>query len=137
MYDRGTGFSLVAPLQSRNLLEVLEALSYHLMRIVGIPEILITENGKEFTLNMFQGFCYEFGIKHKFTCAYHPQANGLVERFYQALKQALRALEYPESWKKHSPFIILVMNNTVACNIHLLLISKHSVKQVTLWGRTR
>ena len=34
--------------------------------------------------------CQRLGSQHTFTTAYHPQANGMIERFYRQLKDAMR-----------------------------------------------
>ena len=39
--------------------------------------------------------------------AYHPQANGLVERFYQSMKASLRACCQSPSWISELPWVML------------------------------
>jgi len=46
----------------------------------GSPKILITDQRKNFTANLLHQLSETTGIEHRFTTAYHPQANGQVER---------------------------------------------------------
>ena len=41
------------------------------------------------------------------TTAYHPQANGLVERFHRCLKNSLRARLASDQWFWHLPWVLL------------------------------
>lgn len=54
------------------------------------PEILITDNGTQFTSDRFKQFIAEHGMTHVLTPVYHPQANP-VESSNKSLKQLLRA----------------------------------------------
>jgi hypothetical protein len=55
-------------------------------------ETIITDQGREFVNSMNDKLCDLLDIKHKPTSPYHPQANGLDERFNQTLKRALEKL---------------------------------------------
>lgn len=43
------------------------------------------------------------------TTAYHPMSNGLIERFYRWLKEALRASTLPDYWLENLPSALLGM----------------------------
>jgi len=66
-----------------------EALRRH-----GIPEQLLTDNGKVFTARfglgpgpvLFDRICRENGIKHLLTAPYSPTTTGKVERFHKTLR---------------------------------------------------
>ena len=45
----------------------------------GIPNTIISDNGKQFADNPFKDWCVKQGIKQNFTSVAHPQANGQVE----------------------------------------------------------
>ena len=47
------------------------------------------------------------GIKQPHTTAYHPQANGMVERLHRQLKDSLKARTTFPHWMKHLPFTLL------------------------------
>ena len=47
----------------------------------GVPEILISDNGKEFTAQDFEVYLRDLGIDHHRTTPMHPQSNGRTERF--------------------------------------------------------
>ena len=46
----------------------------------GIPEILVTDNGSNFTSSEFEEFLKSNGIRPVKTALYHPASNGLAER---------------------------------------------------------
>ena len=47
------------------------------------------------------------GVQHQTTTAYHPQSNGLVERFHRRLKGALRARLSGPCWMDELPVAML------------------------------
>nr|GFA41095.1 reverse transcriptase domain-containing protein [Tanacetum cinerariifolium] len=51
----------------------------HIVCRFGVPEIIISDNGKQFAKGIFIVFCQRIGIYESFTLVYHPQANGQVE----------------------------------------------------------
>lgn len=52
-------------------------------------EVLITDQGREFCNSLNDEICQRLGIDHRRTSAYHPQSNGLTERFNQTLITSL------------------------------------------------
>lgn len=58
----------------------------------GLPQVLVTDNGRTFTSHEFQKFLQANGIKHKVTAPYNPATNGQAERFVQTFKQALKRM---------------------------------------------
>ncbi|XP_071714616.1 uncharacterized protein [Rutidosis leptorrhynchoides] len=45
----------------------------------GLPNEIVSDNGKQFADNPFRSWCEELNIKQTFTSVAHPQANGQVE----------------------------------------------------------
>jgi cleavage and polyadenylation specificity factor subunit 1 len=41
------------------------------------------------------------------TAAYHPAANGMIERFHHQLKNSLKCEVKPEEWTQNLPLILL------------------------------
>ena len=58
----------------------------------GIPEILVTDNGFNFTSSEFEEFLKFNGICHIKTVPYHPASNGLAERAVQTFKSGMKKL---------------------------------------------
>ena len=56
---------------------------------MGIPHVVTSDQGSEFNNAMNAELMRSMGIDHRLTTAYHPQANGLDERFNQTLKNAI------------------------------------------------
>ncbi|GJU61626.1 reverse transcriptase domain-containing protein [Tanacetum coccineum] len=51
----------------------------HIVCRFGAPQIIISNNGKQFSEGIFLLFCQRLGILQSFTSVYHPQANGQVK----------------------------------------------------------
>ena len=59
---------------------------------LGLPKIIVSDNGTSFTSQEFQTFLKQNGIQHVRTSAYHPSSNGLAERYVQTVKQGLKKI---------------------------------------------
>jgi len=53
---------------------------------LGLPEILVTDNGPSFTSGEFDQFVKSNGIRHVKTAPYHPTSNGLAKQSVQIFK---------------------------------------------------
>ncbi len=56
---------------------------------MGCPETLITDQGREFVNELSSELYSIINTEHRITSAYHPQSNGLTERFNQTLSRSL------------------------------------------------
>ena len=55
----------------------------------GLPEIVVSDNGTQYSSAQFNDFCQQHCIKHIFSPPYHPQSSGQAERFVDTFKHAL------------------------------------------------
>ena len=59
---------------------------------LGLPEILVTDNGSSYTSSELTDFVEANGIQHINTVPYHPASNGLAERAVQTFKTCMKKL---------------------------------------------
>ena len=77
----------------------------------GPPVIMITDQGRQFESQAWRDLLDFLGTRRHRTTAYHPQANGMVERAHRRLKEALRAVQ-PAQWVDALPIILLSIRAT-------------------------
>uniref|UniRef100_A0A914UKM8 Integrase catalytic domain-containing protein n=1 Tax=Plectus sambesii TaxID=2011161 RepID=A0A914UKM8_9BILA len=90
------------PLKTKGAGEVLEFFEELCSRI-GMPKVLISDQGGEFCNKLLDGFCEANGIDHRMTAAYHPQSNGATDQANQTIKKQLRKIaeDNCNTWPKH------------------------------------
>ena len=74
-----------------------------LFSMLGLPQIAIvhSDQGQNFESTVLKQTLEVFGIHKSRTTAYHPQGDGLVERFNHSLLQLLRSFVQLESdWER-------------------------------------
>lgn len=72
----------------------------------GCPARITTDQGRQFEAQLFAKLSQITGTTRVRTPAYHPQANGLIERLHGTIKAAIRC--HPEnSWPQTFPAILL------------------------------
>ena len=104
--DYATRYPEAIPLRSIDAEHVAEELLKIFAR-VGVPEEILTDQGSIFTSQLLAEL-YRFLHVHPIrTTPYHPQTDGLVERFNQTLKSMLRkaATEVGKDWDKLLPYL--------------------------------
>ena len=85
MTDRYSKLALVAPLRRIYALNIAQEFCREWVYHYGQPTYLLTDRGTQFTSSFFGSVCETLNIKQAFKSAYHPQANGQVERFNRCL----------------------------------------------------
>ena len=73
----------------------------------GIPDILHSNQGRNFESTILLQTLEVFGITKSRTTAYHSAGDGLVERFNRSLLQMLRAyVQQHNDWEKYLPLVL-------------------------------
>ena len=106
-YDYATQYLEVVPLRNITASRVAKALIDIFARH-GIPEGILTDQGKNFTSALLGELYRLIGTRSLRTSPYHPQTDGLVERFNQTLKAMLRKVLKGEkrNWDHMLPFVL-------------------------------
>lgn len=55
----------------------------------GCPQRISTDRGRQFESSLFNQLTMTVGCQHLRTKSYHPQSNGMVERWHRTLKSAI------------------------------------------------
>ena len=82
----------------------------------GAPDAIHTDQGKNFESRLFSELCTLLGIHKTRTTPYHPQSDGLIERFNRTLRMMLtiHMEQCPEdTWDDHLPMLMLAYRSSV------------------------
>jgi RNase H-like domain found in reverse transcriptase/Integrase core domain/Integrase zinc binding domain len=105
--DRTTRWPEVVPLRSISAVECADAFTSGWIARFGVPATVTTDRGTQFTSAVWSCLCRTLNIQHITTSAYHPQSNGMIERFHRQLKQSLKARQCGTAWAEHVPWVLL------------------------------
>ena len=78
-----------------------------LFSMLGLPQIVHSDQGQNFESTVLKQTLEAFDICKSRTTTYHPQGDGLVERFNCSLLQLLRSFVQSESdWERYLPLVL-------------------------------
>ena len=82
--------------------------------MVGVPEALLSDRGTNLLSHLMRDVCELLGIEKLNTTAYHPQCNGLVERFNRTLKTMIRkhVSKFGVQWDTYLHGLVWAYRNT-------------------------
>lgn len=106
MKDRFTRWPEVSPMEDSTAVTVAKTIVREWISRYGIPLKITVDQGRQFESDLFHELNELLGTQHLRTSSYHPQANGLIERFHRTLKAAIMAHE-ASNWVDKLPLIML------------------------------
>lgn len=72
----------------------------------GCPIRITTDQGRQFESSLFTNLMKLLGIHRVRTTPYHPQSNGIVERWHRSLKASLMARAEQGNWVNELPTVL-------------------------------
>jgi hypothetical protein len=110
--DRTTRWLEAIPLRATAAADVADAFVSGWVARFGLPAVITSDRGVQFTSALWAAAMKLLGIKHQMSTAFHPQSNGLVERAHRRLKEALKAKLAGGDWPSHLPWILLGLRSS-------------------------
>lgn len=111
--DRFTRWPIAVPISDITSESVARTFIQHWVANFGTPAIITTDRGPQFQSSLFRDLTKFLGCQHIRTTAYHPSANGMVERFHRQLKAALASQPDPTKWSENLPLVLLGIRSCV------------------------
>ena len=92
--------------------ECVDSFIRHWVSWFGTPEHVYTDRGSQFSSPLWSQMYRFLGTQaHRFT-AYHPQAQGPIERLNRTLKTSFKCWEDPTTWHDHLPWVLMALRNS-------------------------
>ena len=86
----------------------------HFVTRFGSPEYLHTDQGRNFESTLVKEVCKILGIEKTRTTPYHPQSNGMVERFNRTLLNMLSTIsQEEEDWDRNLPLVMYAYRTSI------------------------
>ena len=101
---------------------------------VGLPKSVQSDQGSNFMSGIFQQVMHELGIKQYRSSAYHPESQGVLERFHQTLKNMIRSYccDTEKDWDEGIHLLLFAIRESVQESLGFSpfeLVFGHSVRR--------
>ncbi|XP_037931442.1 uncharacterized protein LOC119666234 [Teleopsis dalmanni] len=117
MIDRFTRWPEVTPWKDIAVDTVVENFFATWISRFEFPKLVATNQGTQFESALFKGLANRLGTQRIRTSSYHPEPNGLIERFHRTLKTALMA-RAQHTWIQLLPSVLLGLRSSVKEDIN-------------------
>ena len=113
--DHFTKFAVAVPTRNQKATTTAQALVQKFILPYGIPRRLHSDQGANFESKVVKEMCKVLNIKKSRTTAYHPEGDGLCERFNSTLLNLLRTLDPGQKvrWADHIAGRVHAYNATI------------------------
>ena len=109
---------------------IVDALVEGMFSRFGAPEVIHTDQGRNFESRVFATMCKKLGSHKTRTTPLHPQSDGLVERFNRTLAQQLAIVtaKHQKDWDTHIPLVLMAYRSaaqdSTSCSPALLMLGR-------------
>ena len=110
--DAYSRFVMAVPIPNKQAATVTKHLMERYVSVFGTPTAIHSDQGKEFTAEIFKDLMDKLQVRKTTTPTYNPQSNGNLERFHRTLNAIIRVFcdrQDPE-WQKYLPSATLAYN---------------------------
>lgn len=104
--DRFSRWPVAIAIEDITAETVAKALLHGWIAHYGVPGIISTDQGRQFQSKLYSELSNLLGVKHFRTTAYHPQSNGIIERFHRTCKAAIKC-QNTNRWAEVLPLVLL------------------------------
>ncbi|XP_063952150.1 uncharacterized protein K02A2.6-like [Lytechinus pictus] len=113
--DHFTKLAVAVPTRDQTARTTAYAFWKHFVMVYGYPQRVHTDQGANFMSKLMKEMCILYGAAKSNTTPYHPQGNGLCERFNRTLIGMVSALNEAKkaNWAQFLGELIFSYNNTI------------------------
>ncbi|PIK51181.1 Retrovirus-related Pol polyprotein from transposon [Apostichopus japonicus] len=103
------------PLKDQSAETVADTLVTDFVSRFGVPKQIHTDQGRNFESNLFKELCQLLGVDKTRTTPYHPQSDGMVERFNRTLEEMLAKVvdSDQKNWDKCIPLVMMAYRSSI------------------------
>jgi hypothetical protein len=140
--DVFTRFVVLVPIPDKQPQSIATAIFRHIICIFGVPDSMLTDQGREFVNQGLKSMCRTFNIR-KITCSpnSNSKGNGHVERFHRFVNSSMYSLQilYGKEWSDYVPAVgftyNLVANESTGFSPYYLMFGRHpNLPEDTCYG---
>ena len=115
--DRFTGWPEAIPIPDIQADTGARAFSNGWICRFGVASVITTDRGRQFESRLWTELCQLLAVKRHRTTAYHPQSNGMAERFHRQLKEALRTHNAYPDWMAALHIVLLGVRTAIKVDL--------------------
>ena len=112
--DYFTKWTQAFALPDQTAFTVADTLVTKCFNLFGMPSWIHSDQGSNFESQLFEELCAILDVRKTRTTPYHPQSDGMVERFNRTCQQMLKVFvnENRSDWDDHLPHVMMAYRST-------------------------